>query len=255
MHADPKFINSMKLLSSIAAITVGLGISGCGTPLKPERLAQQEDRHNLAKNYTIGQQITVNVGEPIIKLQDYYLQVSESPYASPSAFVTLKGGLVDISLQPDQKYPVRGSMDFEGTSYSVVALDNNPSTYQAVLVRQDGSLLNRVAAASPQLSGLIMVVYSLTISDPNVRMIRESTQNVRTTNGYNNFEIMYSGINSSGLNLTYREFSPDGMARVAFYQNLSYPADAKTITFKKYKIEITKATSDSITYTVINDGY
>jgi hypothetical protein len=86
-------------------------------------------------------------------------------------------------------------------------------------------------------------------------IIRESTPNITTTKGYENFELLYTGINSNALNLTYREFSPDGFARVAFFQNVTYDAGTKSITFKKFKIAVDHASSDSITFTVISDGF
>ena len=47
-----------------------------------------------------------------------------------------------------------------------------------------------------------------------------------------NYELLYTGVSATGLNLTYREFSPEGLARVAFFQNLTYEAAAKSIAFE-----------------------
>ena len=41
---------------------------------------------------------------------------------------------------------------------------------------------------------------------------------------------------ASGLNLTYREFGPEGTARVAFFQNLTYEVGAKITTFKSTEL-------------------
>jgi hypothetical protein len=78
---------------------------------------------------------------------------------------------------------------------------------------------------------------------------------VKTTKGYENYELLYTGVSATGINLTYREFSPDGLARVAFFQNLTYEATAKSIAFKKFRIAVEAATSESITFTVLADGH
>ena len=63
--------------------------------------------------------------------------------------------------------------------------------------------------------------------------------------GFINYELLYTGSNASGINLTYREFSPEGLARVAFFQNLTYPADARSITFKQLRIRVERASADA----------
>jgi hypothetical protein len=88
-----------------------------------------------------------------------------------------------------------------------------------------------------------------------MRIIEESVPVVKTTKGYENYELLYTGVSATGINLTYREFSPDGLARVAFFQNLTYEATAKSIAFKKFKIAVEAATSESITFTVLADGH
>lgn len=198
--------------------------------------------------------MTVNVGDPIIKFQDFWVETTESSVATPDKTVNLKGGPVDVTLVAGQRYPVRGRMSIEGADYVVVGTTDNPADYRAVLVKPDGTLHNRVAAANPQLSGLVLVIYTLTISDPATKMVRETSQNVKSSKGYENFEILYTGTNSNGLNLTYREFSPDGLARVAFFQNLTYEAGARIIAFKKYRIAVDHASSESITFTILVDG-
>lgn len=230
-------------------------LGGCATKLQSEGPRRVEERRQFLKNYDIGQQMTVNVGDPVIKFQDFWLEVTESPVAIPTKTVNLKGGLIDITLVAGQKYPVRGKMSIEGVDYDVVAITDNPSPYQAVLVRADGTLHNRMVAKPPQWDGVVMIIYTMDISDPSARIVRETNQNVKTTKGYENFELLYTGTNLSGLNLTYREFSPDGLARVAFFQNLTYEAGAKSITFKKYRIAVDRASSEAITFTVVTDGH
>jgi len=104
--------------------------------------------------------------------------------------------------------------------------------YRAALVRSDGTLLNRVATYNPMNGSVVVVVYTITVSDPSVHLIRETTASISTTKVYENVELLYTDTNASALNITYREFSPDGLARVAFFQNLTYESGTKSLTFK-----------------------
>lgn len=229
-------------------------LSACAVPLKTDDSQKVEKKHQYVKNYTLGQPMVVTVGEPMIKFQDYWMNIYESPIATLDKTVNLKGGLLDITLEAGRNYPVRGRMSLDGVEYVVVAYNDDPLDYGAVLVKPDGTLHNRIVKRNAQITnGLIPVVYTLTISEPSAKVIRETTQQITSTNGYENFEIIYSGISSNNLSLMYREFSPEGLARVAFFQNLTYEAGAKSITFKKYRISINKATSESIEFTVNAD--
>lgn len=233
-------------------------LGACAIPLQPEVQRRLEDQHQLVKNYVIGQSMTVNVGDPMIKFQDFWLETTESSVAIPDKTVNLKvGGVrsIEVTLVAGQKYPVRGRISIDGMDYMVVGAPEPPGEYRAVLVKPDRTLHNGLAVAGPPyLSGLVLTPYTVTISDPAAKIIRETIQNVKSSRGYENFEILYTGTNSNGLNLTYREFSPEGIARVAFFQNLTYEVGAKIITFKKYRIAVEHASSESITFTVLADG-
>ena len=68
---------------------------------------------------------------------------------------------------------------------------------------------------------------------------------------FNNFELIYSGFSSNDtINLLYREFSPQDMARQAFFQNLTYPLNSKLIRFKNLRIQLISINNESIEYIV-----
>lgn len=240
---------------TIISLALGILVSGCAVPLRIEELTPREKKHQFVKNYVIGKPVTVSVGEPMVKIQDYWVDIVAQPVAVANKVVNIKGGVVDITLRPDIQYPVRGRLILDGVDYMVVATSNNPSSYTGVLVRDDGSIHNKVVAAEPQINGVVVVLYEMSISDSTARLVREELQVVNSSNGYENYELVYTGINANGLSITYREFSPDGLARVAFFQNLSYEPQAKSITFKKHRISIEKATSESITFAITTDGH
>jgi hypothetical protein len=216
-------------------------ITGCSQLVVVDGTRSLGNEHKFSKNYQIGERRIVNVGDSIIKLQDYWVETTELPVMTPNINVLLTHGPCKTSILKGSNYPIKGQTIIDGIVYTVVT----GGSCASILVSLDGKLHNRTY------DGL----YELKVSDPSVRLMREKEIKINTKNGYENYEILYTGINANGLNMTYREFSPDGLARIAFFQNLTYEKSAKIITFKKYKIEIESASSESIAYRVLTDGF
>lgn len=84
------------------------------------------------------------------------------------------------------------------------------------------------------------------------QIVKESQ--IDSTQGFTNFEIVFNGITKDAINLLYREYTPDNMARPAFYQNLTYPIDTEIIRFQNIRIKIHTISNESISYTVLEDG-
>jgi hypothetical protein len=199
--------------------------------------------------------VTVNVGEPLVKVEDYWQDSFEEPTAFATKPFTMTGGPVTLSFSPDRAYKVRGRIAHNGKDYSVIAPDDNPSSYQAALVDDSGSPLDRAVGTNPQLKGdHVMMVYTMTVTPPDARFVRRPSVRVDTTKGFVSYELLYTGVSDNAINMTYREFSPDGLARVAFYQNLTYPRNATSITFRQLRLAVDLATPESITARVLADG-
>lgn len=223
--------------------------------MRAEGPRKLSDEHVVTRSYQLGAPRTVTVGEPMVKVEDYWVEVTERPVAVPDKSFTLSGGVVDLSFVGGREYPVRGRIDHGGGSYAVVPNSDNPSAYQAALVAADGTPYSRIVTTGPQLYGdHVMVAYTMKATPADAKLIRQRATSVVSAKGFINYELLYTGMNASGINLTYREFSPEGMARVAFFQNLTYPSEAKTISFKQLRIGVEKASADGITFSVLEDG-
>ena len=233
------------LYVALASILFG----GCTMPIQRHESRFVSVENVKKKNYSIGTALVASVGEPMIKFQDFWLTTSEKPVAMIDRKITIKGGPVEINMTPGKRYPVVGSLTDEGVAYSLVHADSP----NLVMVGPDGSIRNRVAALHDA-SEVVQVVWVMQISDPKAIVSFEKFVQVDTQKGYENFELLYTGVSSGSINMTYREFSPDGLARVAFFQNLTYPVSSKNISFKKYRIQINSATADGIDFKVLEDG-
>ena len=70
-----------------------------------------------------------------------------------------------------------------------------------------------------------------------------------------NYELIYGGKDSAGLHITYREYTSEGLAKQAFYQNLNYENNANTIQFKNTNIKILSSDNGKITFKVLEDDF
>ena len=80
---------------------------------------------------------------------------------------------------------------------------------------------------------------------------QEFTESIK---GSLNYELIYSGNDGESIHVSYREFTPDDLARTAFYQDLIYKASENVMQFRKHVIRIHSVNNQSITYSVEEDG-
>ena len=67
------------------------------------------------------------------------------------------------------------------------------------------------------------------------------------------YELIYTGCIADNLTMVYREYTPDDLARPAFFQNLTYNIKQKQIRFKNLLIEIILADNEKIVFNVLKD--
>ena len=93
----------------------------------------------------------------------------------------------------------------------------------------------------------------VTFEPKNTRFELVKEEEIDVFGGFINFEIIYSGIKEQSVNLLYREYIPDNMAKATFYQDLNYDLGTKTIKINRIKIAFHKISNESIEYTVVED--
>lgn len=256
------------IIKNLTAIALICFVSGCSSTVVQTQPRRTQVEHKVFKNYNLGSPIFVNVGDPVIKIQDYWFETFDETAVTLSGDLVVSwgglGGLLpDAFFKRGVPYQLKGSAEVDGLSYSVVASYEfrdrksgnpvkNPIGWIGILVKDDGTILpTRIVGVS---SAGVQSFYTASISNTTVTTKREKRYVVDSTKGYENYEVLYTGLNSSGLNFTYREFSPEGLARVAFFQNLTYPLGVSRINFKKFRIQVNSADAERVSLTIIEDG-
>jgi len=243
--------NSSHIANGLVAIAAIFILSGCAHQLRPATYESQEITHKYEKSYTLDKQQKVYVGEPVIRIKDYYVEKVNIPQVEPSESFSIETGLLKMSYTRGKKYSVSGTTTYNGKFYQVIPNDKHTLEWSApaVLIDMEGTIL--YAALTGNAGVIVQPTFNMLPT--TARMISAFDEKVSMAKGYENYELLFNGIDKNSMTFTYREFSPEGIARVAFYQNLTYDASAKVIRFKKFKIDVFLANSEGITYTVVED--
>lgn len=227
-------------------------LSGCAENIRPYYPKMVGTEAVYSKNYQIGRSQTAYVGTTIVKVQDYRVVTRSTDVMSPNADFILEGGLLRTHGSEGDEYAVIGYKEVDGVDYQ--ALDISNDTNHLLLVSSSGTIYPKLLGRIPGARSYTFVPYR-TISPPDLRFTSSPERSADTHSGYVNYELIYSGRDDSSLYLTYREYTPDDLARAPFFQNLTYSSDARLIRFRDTQIKVEAATNESITYTVLSDGH
>lgn len=221
--------------------------SSCGTQyITPSKITGEWER-KIEKNYHLGQLRTVPVGEVMVSQKDFYFRevLSDTVEASNDCIVfrsaALQAGTDSFSYAKGEKYRVHSNVFHEGVRIRLIGHSKFP-TQPIVGISPSGEVT--------RWDGILRTLY---VEPKHTRFLSASTREIDITRGYLNFEIVYTGKSGGAINLIYREYSKEDIARTAFFQNLSYDASVSVIAFKSIKMEIVSATNESISFYVRAD--
>lgn len=263
----------MKRIKYTIFILVLMSIfTGCIANIQPLKREIINTEEVFIKNYTLNVPKEVVVGMPMITIKNYFLnKYTSTVVKSSNDFkITQKimGGEEVVTVSKDQIYPIIGEIELGGNSFYVVKINGKfvdymlgtrPQDY-GIFIDKNGQLNSKINMGYLEEdnygnNGLYMREGQPEIvPQPQIfNLIGESIINKNSK--YENFELVFGGTDGKSFFLTYREYNVEDIARVAFFQNLTYSIEQPQIRFKNLKIKIDKISNESLIYTVIEDGY
>ena len=231
-----------------------LTLNGCAHQIERDAPVSKPASHVFEKTYTIGKVKTVSVGEALIQVKDYYVTKFGTSALTPTEDFTVDGVTIHEKFSVGQKLEVKGKVVIDGVQYSIAKYDGSDYAYRALLINDDGTINTKIVSYSQQVGGIIPAIYTYTITPNSAKMERIEQEKIVTDKGYLNYEFLYNGSDKNSMYFTYREYSPEGLARTAFYQNLTYEANSKTIRFKGFRIDVLKSNGEEIKFVVVDDS-
>ena len=276
----------IRLLLAVIAITI---TAGCGTLGQDVKM----QTYKIVTNYKINETVTSNIGSAMIRAEDIIVDEYASALNKPF-FQSKYGFEVTGAFQsrrhinvPNRSFTFKtgtlihvvGNIILDGENYYAIPLKDTEYlllvTDSGLLIKnkflkRDGDHFNYIDIklktipdeirfdflpaldrkyravtkfGSPG-SFRLSYIYEDIIYEPRPRNIPEV-----------NYELIYGGKDSAGLHITYREYTSEGLAKQAFYQNLNYENNANTIQFKNTNIKILSSDNGKITFKVLEDDF
>lgn len=223
---------------------------------------QRTAYHSYVKNYEINEIKTTYIGEPLIKIVDYYCYANDittvvvatdnikfNPSYDRFGIMT---ETATIEVNKDHIYPVTYKIIDSGKHYNVIYVSGvKGESLFGLLVDSNGN----VETNKYYVSGSVTKSKTINKEDLLIKKFKVRENGCEfPIKGSINYELIYGGINNVAMSFSYREFTTDDYAKPAFYQNLTYQTDAKQIRYKNIKINVIEADNEKIKYLVVEDN-
>jgi hypothetical protein len=251
---------SLAKLTSVLILVVAM--TGCATVnIEPLQASVSPYVAENIRNYSLNQTLVASVGDTVVKRRQYFSRtLTFHDRASPDVDFEF---VCNVPLNREFRcrgtsgveIPVAGNTSIDGTQYQVLQLGstNNGLPVGMLIDRQTrqasgiGVWRNGFGVWDTK-GGASFQVSPLPVFKAPMRV------DVDKTKPFESIELVYTGLNGRSITLLYREFTPDDLARAAFFQNLTYDlSSSDTIAFKAFRIKVLEASNQSLRYVVIQD--
>lgn len=242
-------ISYLVVMTNLTACQPG-GMAGKKAPtisISPINSLFIEERNEVDKSYKTGAAQTVYVGEALIKKRSFLTKV-ESKLTAETANDTVLAAenFGQVTLPKERQFDVKYDVFIDGRKFTAMEVPGKTGVI-GVLFDSAGIISDKVMIDGK----LLPQNFKVQPINSYVRMRRPEKILDRKT--LENFEIIYGGVNNNQINMVYREYSPDDVARTAFFQELTYPTDSKTLRYKSIKLKVHNISSEGISFEVISD--
>ncbi|KAF0159594.1 MAG: hypothetical protein FD159_339 [Syntrophaceae bacterium] len=237
---------------------------------KPEKRSKTGtiDRLFYEKNYKIGEKITAFVGQEIIRVKSFnektaifssVKNVEKIARSKKSMDIHAKYNWTDyhIKSEANKEYQIDKTINIGTQRFNLIELNDDKRSKWGILIDDEGAVYNKAIYSIyhellfyPSYISVSPVVFEISKKVEGEAEEREIEGIIPGMS----MELIYSGKNDVSLNATYKEYTPDNMARPAFFQNITYRADVQQLRFKNFVIKLHDVSNEKITYTVLEDG-
>jgi hypothetical protein len=253
--------NAMNIARYLISTTVACCLAGCvtppvRTPFHPANSGEMsvDTRHVVEHNYKLGVNQSAYVGQAMIRVKDYVIETRSDNQTFQSSEPIVAGRMLAHETAPKgSEFKILGTIEYRGARKYVLQFPGGRFDKSCMIVGEDGTY-NGFAYNFPM--GMVYEASDPTginFTPASTTFDRKPSETVSKTAGYINFEVVYSGISNDTINLLYREYTPEDMARPAFTQNVSYNMGTQPIRFRDIVMNVDEATNDHIRFTVTAD--
>lgn len=240
----------VQVLKPLGAVLCVVLLAGCTAQIIPPKLHRSPSELVTETNYAIGAVREAYVGETIVKIRNYRVERVYTGYmiSDQSFVIAVPGPIEDLHVEKGGKYPWRGSVTDEGAMYNIVDVPAGARKVGILLTNDTGEVTGRLIQSPAP-----MFLYGKHLPTPPGARFTHEVEARKVGVDQVHYELIYSGMSGRTINLSYREFTTDGLARPAFTQELHFNADEPTLRFRNIQVGIRGATNEKLTYIVLAD--
>lgn len=203
------------------------------------------------KNYVLGREQDAYVGQSIVRVKDVGAPPIKA-FASRTAFSVSSLGGGTVNYPAGSEVRVDQIIDYDEDHYFVVQLAPPLPEGVRLLIEdsryyEGNGLINKTTLFDP-----CEKASPICVKPASIEFVAVPQATAPTAGG--NFEIIYSGATKDTINLLYREYTADDLARGAFSQNLTYDRASPIIRFRNLQIRVVEANNQMLRYVVEADG-
>jgi hypothetical protein len=219
-------------------------LTGCQTVTSvPMAQSSAKITHVYTKNFLLNTEESAAVGQDMLRVKDYYLiESTQDAWEAKQPFEI--SALVSNLKFHAGIFPIDGRKEVGGKIYDLIHLTPYNGGTLPFLVDSDGHIakvMNNIEVGADDTKVL----------PADLRLSKTVKKSVDSTRGYTNFELIYTGASNNTVHISYREYSPEDLARTAFFQDLTYSADQSMINFREIGIQLINATNERILFKVV----
>ena len=238
-----------KLMLSACAVAL---LAGCTANPYNIRPASSEQRRVIDKNYVLGEEKVTYVGQPVVRFKDYYGTPAQI-FTSPVAF-TAKLRDVVVQYPSGTQAQAASLLDHEGVTYFAAGVNPPMPSGAALLIEKSGRFGGLAYTHEDEVFEACDDREYVCVTPAAIEFTPSTTDVVTRTEGFVNFEIIYSGATKDAMHLLYREYAPGDLARPAYTQNLTYDRASPVLRFREIQIRVIEANNESLRVIVEADG-
>lgn len=268
-----------KFIKKLTIFVIAMILLGCAKTndkwitvnITPITESNTTDKIKYLKNYTLNQRRIVHIGDEIIQVRSVFYniythaevnilekidvnissRVDYAPKFKIGEFYAKKYSVKDKLLFDEKNEIADSGKTFYLLPYITPGYRDEIPTF-GLLVSEDGNISDK--AIYNYGYKMLYLPTKLTVNPNTSKFSGELAASSIKGAGSPYYALVYTGRNDISINITYKEYTADNLARPSFFQNLTYEANAKQIRFKDFILQINEATNENLDYTVIEDG-
>lgn len=231
------------LIIPLGVILIGVG---CSQPITlAPRAGLSTPRHIVDSSASVDSVAKAVVGNPLLKVKDYWVTTQTSDSMTPSSGFTFTGGPNSVHFSDGEKLKVMGETKIDGSTFKVLG-----SSHDSMLLLVDAANGRLYPKVINGIGGPTMVWTFKSVPE-NIVFTGSTLETIAASLTYVNYEFIYSGKNGNVLNFLYREYTAQDLVKPAFSQTVTYDVSDKIIQFKNIKLEVLEVGSISISTKVL----